>query len=119
MKIYSHQPISDRQGRVVAVLAPPPKDLSYAESTRRAAEKMRIEANKANFQSDELKDPNRGDYHAVNVGLSYGQGHIKPINRDVGRFGNLVRALLEDVNIQRLASYQDGKLKLSGFFFLF
>jgi len=107
----SHQPITDSQGRVVAVLAPPPDDLSYHESIERACKKMANEASKFQFESKELVNPKRGNgFLALNVGLSYGNGHTKPTFRDLGRFQKLAEALLEDADIQRLASYQDGKL---------
>jgi hypothetical protein len=94
--IYSHRPIIDSSGRIVAVLAPSPSDLSYIESTKQAFEKMKHEVARANFSPKELFDHRRGDFHALNIGLSYGNGHTRPTH-------------LEDVHIQRLASYQDGK----------
>lgn len=62
------------------------------------------------FESKDLTNIKRGDgFFALNVGLSYGMGHTKPTLRDLGRFQKLARTLLGDENIQRLASYQDGK----------
>ena len=109
----SHQHITDSQGKIIAVIAPPPIDPSYRESTKRACDKMTNEAAKYHFQSNELTDKHRGSgFLALNVGLSYGNGHTKPSYRDLGRFQNLADSLLKDVDIQRLASYQDGKSTL-------
>lgn len=107
--IYSHHPFTDGMGKVIAVLALPGNNLSYHESTKRAFTTMKTETARANFSPNELKDLKRGDYHALNVGLSYGNGHTKPTFRDLGRFKNLADTLLADADIQRLASYQDGE----------
>lgn len=93
----------------MAVLALPPTDLSYHESARKAFTTMKMESSSANFKSNDLKDLKRGDYHALNIGLSYGNGHTKPTYRDLGRFNDLANSLLADVDIQRLASRQDGE----------
>ena len=106
---YSHQPITDCSGRIIAVLAPPPSDSTYIESARWAFEKMKSEAVQANFHPNDLFDPKRGDFHALNVGLSYGNGHTVPTHSNRGRYQKTADALCGDVHIQRLASYQDGK----------
>jgi hypothetical protein len=102
-------------GRVVAVLAPPPNDPSYLESVNLACRKMKQELDLVHLDPKDLIDPKRGEgYFALNIGLSYGNGHTRPTHRDVGRrFQKMADALLEDVHIQRLASYQDGELYLS------
>jgi hypothetical protein len=119
IQFNSHQPITDSQGNVIAVLSPPPNDPLYRESTKLACDRMLNETAKFNFQADDLIDKHRGGgYFAFNVGLSYGNGHTKPSIRDLGRFQELADSLLSDVNIQRLASYQDGELT-SIFIFIF
>jgi hypothetical protein len=113
IKINSHQAITDSQGNVIAVSAPPANNPSYCESVKRACDRMTNEAAKYQFQPDELTDRHRGSgFMALNVGLSYGNGHTKPSYRDLGRFGDLADSLLKDVDIQRLASYQDGESTL-------
>ena len=107
--IYRHQPITDCLGWVIAVLAPSPSDSSYVNSTKLAYEKMKYEAAHANLNSKELLDPKRGDFHALNIGLSYGNGHTHPTYSNGGRYQKIADALLGDVHIQRLASYQDCK----------
>jgi hypothetical protein len=71
---------------------------------------MKREISRINFSSKDLDNGKRGDgYFALNIGLSYGNGHTKPSNRGLGRFQHLADNLLGDVDIQRLASYQDGE----------
>jgi hypothetical protein len=72
---------------------------------------MRKETSLAKFDPKDLKHRRGDDFAAVHIGLSYGNGHTKPTCPDLGRFRNLANALLGDTDIQRLASYQDGKLK--------
>lgn len=106
----SYQPVVDRDGKIMAVLAPPPNDISYQESTKRSRDRMLKERSNYHFDRKDLINDQRGDgFFALNVGLSYGQGHTKPMFRDLGRFHDLADSLLGDVDIQRLASYQDGK----------
>lgn len=74
---------------------------------------MKKEMAKVHFDAKDLNDPKRGDgYFALNIGLSYGFGHTQPTRRRLGALQNLADALLEDLDIQRLASYQDGKSHL-------
>jgi hypothetical protein len=109
----SYRPITDKEGNIIAVFAPPPDDLSYCESTKRVCEKMVNESAKFHFEAKDLVDQNRGNgFFALNIGLSYGNGHTKPTFRDLGRFEKLANSLLNDDDIQRLASYQDGKSTL-------
>lgn len=113
LKFYSDQPIIDKLGRVVAVVASPPKDPSYLISTERAYSKMKQELTQIHLNASQLVNPKRGNgYFALNVGLSYGNGHTKPNQRELGGFQHLANALLADTDIQRLASYQDGKSNL-------
>jgi hypothetical protein len=71
---------------------------------------MKREMSQICFSNKDLDNGKRGEgYFALNIGLSYGNGHTKPNNRGLGRFQHLADALLGDVDIQRLASYQDGE----------
>jgi hypothetical protein len=113
MMFHSHQPIIDKLGRVVAVIAPPLSDPSYLASTIRACDRMKQEISNTGLNPNNLIDPKRGNgYFALNVGLSYGNGHTKPTRRDLGVFQHLADALLGDADIQRLASYQDGECNM-------
>jgi hypothetical protein len=74
---------------------------------------MKQEFSQIHLKADQLVNPKRGNgYFALNVGLSYGNGHTKPNQRELGGYQHLADALLTDANIQRLASYQDGKSNL-------
>jgi hypothetical protein len=79
---------------------------------------MKHEAAQADLHPKDLINPKRDVFQALNVGLSYRQGHKKPALLELGSFQDLANALLGDVNIQRLASFQDGK-SLTNFNFNF
>jgi len=109
---YSNQYITDYLGRIIAVLSPPPDDLSYHQSVKRAANTMTEEAAKAQLNEEQQQHERGDNFMSFIVGLSYGNGHTKPTRRKSGRLTNLEDVLLGDIDIQRLASYQDGKLKI-------
>lgn len=109
MDIWRDRPILDSQGRILAVLIPPPDNSSYQESTKRAFSAMKAQVAWADFHGKDLHHKRGDNFAGINVGLSYGNGHTQPTRLNLGRFDNLVSTLLDDVDIQRLASYQDGK----------
>lgn len=74
---------------------------------------MKREISQVCVTPKDLDNGKRGiGFLALNVGLSYGNGHKIPTRRGLGRFQLLADALIEDVDIQRLASYQDGESSL-------
>lgn len=102
-------PILDYQGRVFIASIPPLDDPSYQASIGRSFQAMETQSAKATFQGVDLNHTRGHNFAAINVGLSYGNGHKRPTRPDLGRFSDLVGALLEDKDIQRLASFQDGR----------
>ena len=65
----------------------------------------------AHFNYKDLNDKIGSDFAAINVGLSYRLGHSCPSWPNLGNFKNIASALLADQDIQRLASFQDGKYR--------
>jgi hypothetical protein len=90
-------------------LTPPPEDPFYQASARRSFQTLETQSAKATFHGADLNHTRGHNFAAINVGLSYGNGHKRPTRPNLGRFSDVARALLEDKDIQRLASYQDGK----------
>ena len=111
-KLYSHHPITDKQGRVLAFLSPLLMTPCTAKALKRAFDRMKIEAAKVSFKPEDFKHKRGDNFIALNVGLSYGFGHTRPTRPDLGDYGDLADVLLGDVDIQWLASYQDCKLKI-------
>lgn len=108
-----NRPIIDHAGRVLAAFIPAPSDSSYVACVDRAFAKMMAEGDKANFDAGSLRHKRGDGFAAINVGLSYRNGHTKPSRPKLGRHKHLVEALLADKDMQRLAAYQDGGLFLS------
>ncbi|KAF8803054.1 hypothetical protein BYT27DRAFT_7110783, partial [Phlegmacium glaucopus] len=104
--------IVDSLGRVLAVLVPPPSDPRYRASCKSASNRMEEESAKVNFLAKDLTHKRGDNFAALNIGLSYGNGHTKPTRPKLGRFDGLARALLDDEDIQRLAAYQDSTFAL-------
>ena len=65
----------------------------------------------AHFNYKDLNHKRGSDFATINVGLSYGLGHSRPSQPNLGDFENIASALLADQDIQRLASFQDGKYR--------
>ncbi|KAK6992484.1 hypothetical protein R3P38DRAFT_2569589 [Favolaschia claudopus] len=104
-------PILDRYGRIVAVLAGQPARPDYHAATVAAFKTIQTASAKIRLPSH-LSQHRRGLFAALNVGLSYGQGHTVPKwlnNRDVQ---SLEDELLADPNIARMASFADAAFAL-------
>jgi len=50
-----------------------------------------------------------GSFPAINVGVSLGPGDNKPRRVSVGKHDEMVQRLLNDGDVQRFASHQDGR----------
>jgi len=103
-----NHPILDQLKRIVVVLVAKPKDPSYDSATRRVFEKMTNEGESASFVPKETNHC-RGSFPAINVGVSLGPGDNKPRRVSVGKHDEMVQRLLNDGDVQRLASHQDGR----------
>ena len=103
--------IIDSLGKVLAVLATPSNDLGYQKSFKAAFSRMKEESAKVKISAKDLNHSRGHNFAGLRVGLSYGLGHLRPTCPKLGRFAGLAKALLEDVNIQCLATYQDGEFK--------
>lgn len=58
-------------------------------------------------------DHHRGAFPAINVGVSFGQGQLHPINLKNGLHTDMVARLLESKSAQRLASYASCRFPFS------
>ncbi|KAK7013947.1 hypothetical protein R3P38DRAFT_2546007 [Favolaschia claudopus] len=104
-------PILDRYGRIVAVLAGQPDRPDYRAATLAAFNAIQTASTRSRLPSH-LSRHRRGLFAALNVGLSYGQGHRIPKwlnNRDVQ---GLEDELLADPNITRIAGFADAAFAL-------
>ena|SRR5580704_9926511 len=100
----------DSQGRIYAVLAGRPDDPTYVKAAEETFQALAEEATKANFATKECNHK-RGCFPAVSVGLSYGQGQLKPALLDTGKNTAMMERLLQNTSIQRIATFGSGKLQ--------
>ncbi|KAG6809553.1 hypothetical protein H0H92_015830 [Tricholoma furcatifolium] len=98
------KPLVCKDGRIFAVLAGQPNDPSYEESCRLATEAIMQEGRNATFTQSELNHK-RGNFPAVNVGVTMGLGATYPTN--LGH-SSMMDRLLNNPHIQRLAHFADG-----------
>jgi hypothetical protein len=94
------------------VLAGRPDDPTYLDAAQDAALEMTAEAMSATFAPRERKH-RRGEYAAVSVGISFGNGQLEPSRLRDSTHNAMLARLLKSKAISRLATYA------SGMFFVF
>ncbi|TFK63313.1 hypothetical protein BDN72DRAFT_776013 [Pluteus cervinus] len=99
------RPIVDKNDRVVAVLVSKLQDPGYTASCKRVEALMGREGGAAKFTVQDTVHK-RGLFPAVNAGITHGQGGGSPVNLKSDHAETLNR-LLQDVDVQRLASAAD------------
>lgn len=84
-------------------------DDSYAASTRRSHSLILEEGRSARFKPEE-RHHRRGNFPALNVGITYGKGTKSPVNLRHDRHGEMLKRLCASSDIKRLATFASGKL---------
>ncbi|TFK60904.1 hypothetical protein BDN72DRAFT_778841 [Pluteus cervinus] len=111
--IFNSKPliIADKEGRALVIfVGGPHNDSSWKEVVRRAQETMasvRLEGLEADALPLSVQSHRRGEFVALPVGVSHGNGRLQPGNliQPLER-QKLVDRLLSDPSIQRIAGYQ-------------
>ncbi|TFK70510.1 hypothetical protein BDN72DRAFT_766374, partial [Pluteus cervinus] len=108
--------ILDDQERVVAALAGRPKDPAWGEVATGAAELctgIRERGEDLGLFQDEHTSHRRGDFTALSIGVSHGGGQTRPSNLfHPTKRRELLKTLLEDKSIQRIAGFQSSSLSV-------
>ncbi|KAF5377194.1 hypothetical protein D9615_006459 [Tricholomella constricta] len=97
--------------RVESLAAASVNDPSYAESCRRAYEAIMEEGRRANF-SDAEHNHRRGNFPAINVGVTMAPGAAHPTNLGLGPHKGMAQRLLNNPDIMRIAHFADGAFNL-------
>ncbi|KAG6851995.1 hypothetical protein C0991_004349, partial [Blastosporella zonata] len=105
------KPLICKDGCIFAVLAGQPDSVSYAEACRLAYETIMEEGKAADFSNAQLHHK-RGDFPAVNIGVTMGLGATYPTNLQTGKHNDMLQRLLANPNIQRLANFADTAFNL-------
>jgi len=90
------------------VLAGRPKDPAYLTAVQDAALEMIGEAKSATFAPHE-RSHRRGEYAAASVGVSFGNGHIKPSRLQDSIHYDMMAWLLRSKSISRITTFASGK----------
>jgi len=101
------RPILDWDGRLFAALAGRPTDQEYAEACKIAFDAINLTEKSAAFKPIHLHHK-RGDFPAVNIGVTHGIGTTGPMNHQNGQLNATLSNLLKDPNLERISSFQDG-----------
>ncbi|KAF8056168.1 hypothetical protein FPV67DRAFT_1431887 [Lyophyllum atratum] len=100
-------PLTSEDERVFAVfVGRPSNDPTYRESCQRAYNVIMREGAQAKFSKSETTH-RRGDFPALNVGVTMGLGATYPTNLDNGPHAAMVERLISNPDIQRLAHFAD------------
>lgn len=102
------RPITDSSKRIFACLAGRPDDPTYDLACKDAFESIVREGQAAQFTSAEKKH-RRGHFPALATGISYGKGQKRPTRLDAGVHSAMLRRLVGNQSIERLATYASGK----------
>ncbi|KAG6887199.1 hypothetical protein C0992_000144 [Termitomyces sp. T32_za158] len=107
------RPIICSKGRIFAVLVGQPNpETGYNETCHLAYEAIMKEGSSAYFNEAEIHHC-RGNFPAVNVGVTMGLGATYPTNLNFeGPHAEMLNRLLENCHIQRIAHFADGAFNL-------
>ncbi|KAG6809367.1 hypothetical protein H0H92_000528 [Tricholoma furcatifolium] len=105
-------PLISSTGQVFAVLAGRVRDDdTWLPACLRAFDAMRDEGNKADFSFRETHHC-RGDFPAINVGVTMGHGATYPTNLSTGPHTEMMSRLLANPDIIRIANFMDSTFNL-------
>ncbi|KAJ3552338.1 hypothetical protein NP233_g12907 [Leucocoprinus birnbaumii] len=104
------RPLIDPQGNVFGVLAGRPNDDEWLKACERLYDAMCLEASQVEFTKKQYT--HRGDFPAINVGISPGQGSKFPHNLGLGTYEAMMTRLLENPGLQYIADYHSCEYRL-------
>ncbi|RDB20133.1 hypothetical protein Hypma_012874 [Hypsizygus marmoreus] len=105
------RPLLDDNGTVLAALVGQPPDPSFRRAARRAFETLMREGQAAGFRREEMSS-RRGQFAALNVGVTYGNRTTQPVTLNDHEHADMVSRLLADADFQRLASFASAGFQL-------
>ncbi|TEB24738.1 hypothetical protein FA13DRAFT_1796938 [Coprinellus micaceus] len=103
--------VDPKTGRIFMVLVASPKDESWMGSCMGAFHAMEDARGRLIMEVLEIHH-RRGSFPAINVDISYGQGPKRPHNLDNGPHSELMRALLKNEDVRRIAVFASAALSV-------
>lgn len=115
LTLYSHRnpvPFVDSDGRVFMVLAGRPIDKPgqkrpFSMACDAAYTLLEKVGQEGAFSHENLQH-RRGEYPVINVGVTHGMGTLRPTYLDLSPNVDVVEEVLNNVDVQRIASYGSG-----------
>ncbi|TFK18565.1 hypothetical protein FA15DRAFT_603109 [Coprinopsis marcescibilis] len=100
-------------GKIALALVGQPNDPTYAKSQLNVTNAMLKASESANFTSEDLNHRRASNSPALNVGISYGMGSVRPGNLvNERQHTPILQALLDNKDLRRMASFADATFKL-------
>lgn len=97
-------PLYDRKNRIYASLSGRPAGDSYGTAASNSFFRILEEGSDANFHRSHSVH-RRGNFPALNVGVSYGMGQQVPASLKNEVHASLLDRLIQDPSIQRIAAF--------------
>ncbi|KAG6808654.1 hypothetical protein H0H92_003380 [Tricholoma furcatifolium] len=104
-------PLISEDKLIFAVLVGQPNDPMYTKACEQAFEAIAEEGRCAEFKDSELRHK-RGEFPAINVGVTMGIGATYPTNLPTGNHTGMISRLLANEHIKRIAHFADGAFNL-------
>lgn len=92
----------------MVILAGRPDDPSYLDSMLRATQAILDAQEAAKFTKEECSHVRADNSAALNVGIYHGGGTKKPGNLNNGRHTDILRGLIANPDLFRMAAFADG-----------
>ena len=106
------RPLVDKCGIICGILAGQPSEKGYHDATIAAFKAIRDAGNATTF-NEKVTTHRRGDFPAINTGVSYGKGQKEPRSLRTDPYTEMIEGLLESRDIQRLANFGSGECLIS------
>ncbi|KAF6754966.1 hypothetical protein DFP72DRAFT_812302, partial [Ephemerocybe angulata] len=99
-------------GKILVVLVGRPDDDSYVQSVLEATDAILKAREAAAFTPEECEHKRASDSAALNFGIYYGGGATSPGNLLTGRHEEMLKGLVSNPHITRMAGFADAAFKL-------
>ena len=94
---------------MIGVLCSPPDQGSYPQAGEAVLDPILREGNAAYFKDDERRH-RRGEFPALNFGVTHGNGTTEPINLNNDNHDAMIRRIRANPEVQRVAKFASGAL---------
>ncbi|RXW15820.1 hypothetical protein EST38_g10034 [Candolleomyces aberdarensis] len=105
--VTSQVVVEGKTGKIMVTMAGQPNDPTYKACQLRATNKILVVGEAAEFTVEELDHKRASNSAALNHGIFHGVGTSGPVNLSNGRRTQLLKDLVKDPDVCRMASFAD------------